>query len=74
MVLARRFPRIANRLEETWRRVARCEDYFDTLVADSRGNRRGFPSEVAQELSKLRGFYAELHPCKQSGWDFAEGN
>ena len=70
MVLARRFPRIANRIAESWRRVARCEEYFNTLVVDSRGNRKGFPPEVAQELTNLRGFYAELHPDKHgSGWD-----
>ena len=68
--LARRFPRIANSIAESWRRVARCEEYFDTLVVDSRGNRKGFPPEVAQELTNLRGFYAELHPDKHgSGWD-----
>ncbi len=46
MVLARRFPRIANSIAESWRRVARCEEYFNTLVVDSRGNRKGFPPEV----------------------------
>ena len=70
MVLARRFPRIANRIAESWRLVARCEEYFDALVVDSRGKRKGFPPEVAQELTNLRGFYAELHPDNHgSGWD-----
>ncbi len=70
MVLARRFPRIANILAESWRRVARCEEYFDTLVVDTRGNRTGFPAEVVQELTNLRAFYAELHPTNhRSGWD-----
>ena len=70
MVLARRFPRIANRIAESWRHVARCEEYLDTLVIDSRGHRKGFPPEVAQELANLRGFYAELHPDNHdSGWN-----
>ena len=70
MVLGRCFPRIANRIAESWRFVARCEEYLDTLVVDRRGNRKGFPPEVAQELTNLRGFYAELHPDNHdSGWN-----
>jgi hypothetical protein len=72
MMLARRFPRIANSIAESWRRVARCEEYFDTLVVDSRGNRKGFPPEVARELIKLRGFYSTLHPDNRSVWDMVE--
>ena len=69
MVLAGRYPRIANNIADLWRRVARCEEYLDTLVVDRRGNRSGFPPDIAQELNNLRGFYAELHPAGRSGWD-----
>ena len=69
MVLAGRYARIANNIAGMWRRVARCEEYLDTLVVDRRGNRKGFPPDVAQELNKLRGFYAELHPDNRSGWN-----
>ena len=69
MVLAARYPRIANNIAGMWRRVARCEEYLDTLVVDRRGNRKGFPPDVAQELNNLRGFYAELHPDNRSGWN-----
>ena len=69
MVLAGRYPRIANKIADIWRRVARCEEYLDTLVVDRRGNRTGFPPDVAQELNNLRGFYAELHPDNRSGWN-----
>ena len=62
MVLAGRYPRIANNIANIWRRVARCEEYLDTLVVDRRGTRKGFPPDVAQELKNLSGFYAELHP------------
>ena len=58
-MLARHYPRIANILP-TSRRVARCEEYLDTLVVDHRGNRTGFPPDVAQELNRFKGFYAEL--------------
>ena len=69
MVLAGRYPRIANNIADIWRRVARCEEYLDTLVVDRRGTRKGFPPDVAHELNNLRGFYAELHPDNRSGWD-----
>jgi hypothetical protein len=68
--LASRFPRIANSISELWRRVARCEEYLDTLVVDQRGDRKGFPPAVAQELAALRSYYAELHPSSTSTWDF----
>jgi hypothetical protein len=67
--LARKFPRIANSIAELWRRVARCEEYLDTLVVDLRGDRSGFPPDVAQELTALRNYYAELHPKQGSTWD-----
>ncbi len=67
--LARRFPRITNSIAELWRRVARCEEYLDTLVVDLGGERSGFPAEVAQELAALRSYYAELHPHQGSTWD-----
>ena len=67
--LARKFPRIANSIAELWRRVARCEEYLDTLVLDLRGDRTGFPLEVAQELTALRSYFAELHPHNRSVWE-----
>jgi hypothetical protein len=72
LVLARRFPRIANSIADLWRRVARCEDYLESLIVDRRGDRTGFPPDVAQELTKLRGFYAELHPDDRSAWNLAD--
>ncbi len=72
MALVRRFPRIANSIADLWRRVGRCEEYLESLVVDRRGNRTGFPPEVAQELIKLRSFYSELHPENRSTSDMAE--
>ena len=69
MVLAARYPRIANNIADIWRRVARCEEYLDALVVDRRGNRTGFAPDLAQELNNLRGYYAELHPDNRYGWD-----
>ena len=59
--LARKFPRIANSIAELWRRGARCEEYLVTLVVDLRGDRTGFPPDVAQELTALRSYFTELH-------------
>jgi hypothetical protein len=70
--LAQRYPRIANSVAELWRRVARCEEYLDSLLVDQRGDRKGFPPPVAQELTALRAYYAELHPRKESTWDLVE--
>jgi hypothetical protein len=58
--LARRFPRIANSIAELWPRGARCDEYLVTLVVDLRGDRTGFPPEVAQELTALRRYFSEL--------------
>jgi hypothetical protein len=69
IALVRRFPRIANSIAELWRRVARCEEYLDTLVVDLRGDRSGFPPDVAQELTALRNYYTVLHPQQGSTWD-----
>jgi len=64
--LTRRFPRIANSIGQLWPGVAACEDYLESLVVDRRGNRTGFPPEVARELTALRSYYTELHPVDRS--------
>ncbi|HEY0847859.1 MAG TPA: hypothetical protein VGE12_21010 [Noviherbaspirillum sp.] len=52
--LAKQFPRIANRLAETWPRPVHCERYLDELMMDSRGDRQGFPADVAAEIAALK--------------------
>ena len=69
VTLARKFPRIANSIAELWRRVARCEEYLATLVVDQRGDRSGFPPDVARELTALCNYYTVLHPQQGSTWD-----
>ena len=49
--------------------MARCEEYLDSLVVDQRGDRSGFPLDVAQELTALRNYYTVLHPRHGSSWD-----
>jgi len=67
--LARQFPRIANRLCELWKRPAQFEAYLKTLIIDHRGGRKGFPPEVAAELSTLAGHYERVYPYRHSIWD-----
>ena len=67
--LARDFPRIANKLGESWKRPARCDEYFEQLLIDHRGGRKGFPFAVATEVSKLATHYAALYPYRRSIWD-----
>lgn len=55
--LCERYPRIANRLAFLWRDEGLAGYYLDELLIDRRGDRRGFPAEVAVELVKLREFH-----------------
>lgn len=50
--LERRFSRIAQELATRWQRDD-IDAYLDSLLLDDRGNRRGFPAEVLEELMLL---------------------
>ncbi len=65
-----RFPRIVNRLSSAWTRPAECRAYFDELLLDRRGDRQGFPLEVAFELAALKNYFeTAVHPSEQTVWD-----
>ena len=49
-----RFPHVANNLARVWHEPEKCREYFDSLVHDRRGGRRGFPPRVAFELTVLK--------------------
>ena len=70
--LALRYPRLANRLCETWGTPAKCEHLLDDLMIDRRGGRKGFPLPVANELASLRDHYFRLHHGGPSAWDYVE--
>lgn len=53
-LLCRKFPRIANKLAELWTLPLYCDKYMDALMLDQRGTRKGFPEDIAKELSALR--------------------
>jgi hypothetical protein len=61
--LMRQYPRVANMLALLWDEPTRTQfvHYMEALLVDRRGNRRGFPPEVANDLLTLRSAYDERH-------------
>ena len=51
------FPRVANMVAANWKEPVAFRIYMQSLLADSRRGRRGFSSEIKEELVKLRMFY-----------------
>ena len=51
------FPRVANLVAANWKEPVAFRIYMQSLLADSRRGRRGFSSEIKEELVKLRMFY-----------------
>jgi hypothetical protein len=64
LVLAQRFPRIANKLASLWPTPVQCERYMGDLLLVRRGDviRRGFSPQIVRELAALSSFYSLLHP------------
>jgi ankyrin repeat protein len=56
--LERQFPRILNKIAELWG-MPEMSAYFDELLVDSRGNRKGFPPEVVQEIFFLNTLFIQ---------------
>ena len=50
--LEEQFARIVERIAELWD-TAKIDSYFTELLIDSRGNRAGFPPEIAREIFLL---------------------
>jgi hypothetical protein len=46
------YPRITSRIQQLWG-TPECEGYLNNLVIDTRGNRKGFPPAVMEELLYL---------------------
>lgn len=68
--LARDFGRVVNALRITWGRPEACLDYFHDLLIDRRGDRQGFPAEVAMEIAVLKDYYeSAVHRTQQTVWD-----
>jgi hypothetical protein len=54
--LEKRYPRILNKIIELWG-TPQLDAYFLDLMVDTRGNREGFPTEVASEIYHLNQLY-----------------
>lgn len=59
--LVAQYPRIANALAFEWNKPVTCRAYFDDLLVDHRGNRKGFPADVHRDLLRLRDYYCNLN-------------
>jgi len=46
------YPRIASRIQQLWG-TPECEGYITNLIVDTRGDRKGFPPQVMEELLYL---------------------
>ena len=62
--LEQRFPHVVKRIADAWESPPRTLAIFDDLLIDNRGNRQGFPPEVAAELLNLSSKYHDL----TDGW------
>ena len=68
--LAAVFPRIVNRMAKLWKMPREMDRYFDELLADTRGNRKGFPLKILTELSTLKDYYqTKVFPARHDVWD-----
>ena len=62
LALLQKIPRIANTLARLWRDPIELQLYFDDLLVDRRGGRRGFPPEIHSELIILREYREGRYP------------
>ncbi|MDQ2962132.1 MAG: hypothetical protein M3R31_03070 [Pseudomonadota bacterium] len=66
--LRARLPRIANSLAAGWHDRHTTTRYFDDLLTDRRGDRKGFPADLLDELHRLKSFYEVLEPTPDDIW------
>src|SRR5713226_3512341 len=68
--LAASFPRIVNRMAKLWKMPREMDRYFEDLLTDTRGKRKGFPLNILMELSTLKDYYqAKVFPTRHDAWD-----
>jgi hypothetical protein len=58
--LEARFERILDRIMTLWNDSSALQSYFEELMVDKRGERQGFPQDVARDIFTLSGIYDEL--------------
>jgi hypothetical protein len=67
--LMRRYARIANLIAAAWGDAKAFHAYMESLLTDKRGNRRGFPPDVQQDLATLRRYYG-THRENSTPWAY----
>ncbi|HEY6240184.1 MAG TPA: hypothetical protein VIW78_05040 [Burkholderiales bacterium] len=69
-VVAAVFPRIVNRMARLWKLPREMDPYFENLLTDTRGTRKGFPLNILMELTALKDYYqAKVFPMQRDAWD-----
>ncbi len=69
------YPRILNKIANTWNEPREFYPYIDSLLLDSRGGRQGFPFAVARELNRLAQHYEQFVKRRPGGnWDVTQRN
>jgi hypothetical protein len=71
--LLRLHARIVNLIAATWRDPKAFGAYMESLLRDTRGNRRGFPPKVVAELVALKHYY-DARGVKTTSIDKASAN
>lgn len=64
--LCNAYPRVANRIAESWADLALTTAVLDDLLVDHRGGRRGFPAQIAVELLRLQALHEDRSPDRHS--------
>ena len=57
--LCRHYPRIANRIAVNWQHLHVVDRMLTELMVDKRGDRKGFPPRIRQEIERLYGYHAK---------------
>ena len=57
--LCRHYPRIANRIAVNWQHLHVVDRLLTDLMVDRRGDRKGFPPRIRQEIERLYGYHAK---------------
>jgi hypothetical protein len=57
-------------MAKLWKMPREMDRYFGELLADTRGNRQGFPLKILMELSTLNDYYkAKMRIARRDVWD-----
>jgi hypothetical protein len=67
--LVRRYPRIANLIAAVWGDSNCFGTYMESLLTDNRGNRRGFPPDVLDNLVSLQRYHDAMRAKESRTWN-----